>query len=168
MRYFLDTEFIESGRERPLELISIGIVGDDGSEFYAENTDCDLSRANEWVTKNVIPHLGSRAGFYGDPSGIAEQIMMFIPPCITASLAGYHAPEFWGYFADYDWVLFCQLFGTMVSLPHGYPQCCLDVLQLSLHMDVPRNRFPKQTGTEHNALDDARWTKEVHDFLTRR
>jgi inhibitor of KinA sporulation pathway (predicted exonuclease) len=26
-------------------------------------------------------------------------------------------------------------------------------------------QHPKQTGTEHNALEDARWNKQLYDFL---
>lgn len=37
MKYFLDTEFIEDGVT--IDLISIGIVSDDGREFYACNRD---------------------------------------------------------------------------------------------------------------------------------
>lgn len=39
-------------------------------------------------------------------------------------------PEFWGYYCDYDWVLFCSLFGTMMDLPKGFPMYCRDVKQL--------------------------------------
>jgi hypothetical protein len=40
MRYWLDTEFIEDGHT--IDLISIGIVAEDGRELYAENMECDL------------------------------------------------------------------------------------------------------------------------------
>ena len=43
MRFFYDTEFIEDGET--IELISIGIVGDDGREYYAVSTDFDPARA---------------------------------------------------------------------------------------------------------------------------
>lgn len=58
MRYWFDTEFIEDGKT--IELISIGIVAEDGRELYAENSECDLARANQWVQDNVIVHLWSR------------------------------------------------------------------------------------------------------------
>lgn len=37
--------------------------------------------------------------------------------------------EFWGYFSDYDWVLFCTIFGTMMDLPSGFPMYCRDLKQ---------------------------------------
>ena len=47
MRYFYDTEFIEDGST--IELVSIGIVAEDGREFYAVSTEFDASNANEWA-----------------------------------------------------------------------------------------------------------------------
>ena len=55
MRFFYDTEFIEDGET--IELISIGIVGDDGREYYAVSTDFDPARAGEWVRNNVLNQL---------------------------------------------------------------------------------------------------------------
>jgi len=39
-------------------------------------------------------------------------------------------PEFYGYYADYDWVLFCSLFGKMIDLPAGFPMYCIDLKQM--------------------------------------
>ena len=46
MRYYLDTEFIEDGKT--IDLISIGLVSEDGREYYAINYNCDFSKASEW------------------------------------------------------------------------------------------------------------------------
>ncbi len=73
------------------------------------------------------------------------------------------APEFWAYFADYDWVVFCQAFGTMTDLPHGWPQYCNDIMQLNLSLGALE--LPEQVTPVHNALYDAQWCKEAHDFL---
>jgi hypothetical protein len=72
-------------------------------------------------------------------------------------------PEFWGFYADYDWVLLCQLFGTMMELPEGWPRYCRDVKQ---EADRLRLRLPKPTiGIEHHALHDARWLKFAHEWM---
>lgn len=42
MKYFFDTEFHEDGRT--IDLISIGIVAEDGREYYAINRECDFDR----------------------------------------------------------------------------------------------------------------------------
>ena len=39
MRYFYDTEFLEDGET--IDLISIGIVAEDGREYYAVNLNAD-------------------------------------------------------------------------------------------------------------------------------
>jgi hypothetical protein len=47
MLYWLDTEFIEDGVT--IDLISIGIVAEDGRELYLLNWECDYSKASDWV-----------------------------------------------------------------------------------------------------------------------
>ena len=39
MRYFYDCEFIEDGRT--IDLVSIGVVAEDGREYYAVSTEFD-------------------------------------------------------------------------------------------------------------------------------
>jgi hypothetical protein len=151
VRYFFDTEFIEDGKT--IDLISIGIVADDGREFYAENADCDLGRASDWVRENVINHLvGGTARVRR--SNLRDHVLDFI---------GTESPQIWAYYADYDWVALCQLFGTMMDLPKGWPMYCRDVKQLCDERGNPK--LPDQTSTEHHALADARWTKEAWEFL---
>lgn len=65
MKIFFDTEFIDDGES--IELISIGMVSEDGRQFYAENRECDLSKACKWVVENVFPSLqGGRALYLTD------------------------------------------------------------------------------------------------------
>lgn len=153
MKYFLDTEFIESGPSFPLIPLSIGIVSEEGREFYAVNEDAPLELASDWVKTNVIPHLGEpRLGI----THIGPAILQWMDD---------HKPEFWGYYADYDWVIFCQLFGTMMDLPKGWPMYCRDLKQLCDSLGNPK--LPKQKSTEHNALEDARWNRKIYGFLLR-
>src|SRR5690606_20734780 len=55
LRYFYDSEFIEDGST--IDLISIGVVCEDGREYYAVSTEFDASRAGPWVRKHVLPKL---------------------------------------------------------------------------------------------------------------
>lgn len=170
MKYFLDTEFIEDGKT--IELLSIGIVADDGREFYAENSEADLSRADDWVKENVIRHLWSqqkdkRTGNAWSRDGGTDGLM---PPGMIARMVcqfcdpeKYGTPEFWAYYADYDWVVFCQLFGRMIDLPKGFPMMCMDLKQLAIHKRLDKS--PAQSETEHHALADARWNKELSRTL---
>lgn len=149
MKIFFDTEFIENGKT--IDLISIGAVREDGRRFYAENLECDLGRASVWVRENVLPHLSDGQSRM-TRAEIASALVEF---------AG-EKPEFWAYYADYDWVVLCQLFGTMMELPEGWPKFCLDVKQFAFTLGNPR--LPKQTGVEHSALADAVWVREAWEF----
>ncbi len=164
MRYFLDTEFIEDGKT--IDLISIGIVAEDGRKLYLQNQECDFTQASEWVRENVFRGL---IGFNTDhlqPVGcehwrtrseIAAHVKGFCEP------ERYGKPEFWGYYADYDWVVFCQLFGRMIDLPKGFPMYCRDIKQLCDDLGNPE--MPKQEGLEHHALADALWNKVAWESL---
>lgn len=152
MRFYLDTEFIERGHEHPIELISLGIVSEDGREFYGVASDgWDESHASDWVKANVLPHLGP--GKRLPRSAMAAQLVAFCG----------EKPELWGYYADYDWVVLCQLFGAMVDLPKGWPKFCRDVIQLCKAMGNPP--LPRQESGAHNALADARHVRVMHQFL---
>lgn len=160
MKYFLDTEFNEDGRT--IDLISIGIVCDDGREFYAVNQEAELHRVNDWVRANVLPHLPK----YGDPAWMTRAqinagIRNFVGPHAKGVTSG---PEFWAYYADYDWVALCQLFGAMVKLPDYFPKYCNDLKQLAVSKGVAE--LPQMTTGEHDALNDARWNRDMYAYLT--
>lgn len=148
MRIWFDTEFIEDGRT--IDLLSIGMVREDGATYYAEPAGADKRRASEWVKENVLPHL---TGKVKPRQQIAKEIREF---------AGENL-EFWAYYADYDWVALCQLYGTMMDLPKGWPMFCRDLIQLC--KDKGKPKLPEQTTTEHHALADAIWTKEAWEYL---
>ena len=154
MRYFLDTEFIESGPKKPIQLISIGIVSEDGKQFYAISNEFNAADASRWVVENVLSHLTS-------DDQTPRQSLSEIVEGIKAFLGD--RPEIWGYYADYDWVVFCQLFGAMIDLPKGYPMFCRDIKQLCDSKGNPK--LPVQDKGEHNALADAHWNKQAWEFL---
>jgi 3' exoribonuclease, RNase T-like len=59
VKYWIDTEFIEG--PYTIDLISIGVVAEDGREFYAESNEVDWSKASRWTLLNVRPQLGAKA-----------------------------------------------------------------------------------------------------------
>ena len=142
MRYFFDTEFIEDGKT--IELISIGLISEDGREFYAESNEYDAKKASPWVKAHVFPKLKGGAL---DRKAIAKSIKAFVGP----------QPEFWAYYADYDWVVLCQLYGTMMELPESWPKYCMDLKQLMVERGNPN--VPIQQAGHHNALSDAAWVR---------
>jgi hypothetical protein len=168
MKYFLDTEFHEDGRT--IDLISIGIAAEDGREYYAISEDFNRTYAygHAWLRENVLPSLPwdgklSRlvpdisTGLWKSRPEIAEDIRAFCDP------EKYGKPEIWAYYADYDWVALCQLFGTMMDLPKGWPMYCRDIKQLTVMLGNPK--LPKQEDGEHHALADARWNRQAWEFL---
>lgn len=152
MRAWFDTEFIEDGVT--IDLISIGMVREDGEELYLENAETKWHLASQWIVDNVKPHLG-RASLRTPRDIIASRVREF---------AGEN-PIFWGYYADYDWVVLCQLFGRMIDLPTGWPKYCRDLKQLADQQGV---RLPEQTSQEHHALADARWVRDSWIWLQER
>ena len=220
MKYFFDTEFIE-GFKKPIkwiptignfnkpyhsiQLISIGIVCEDGRTYYAISEEYNYNDASDWVKENVILPMyreltPAHKQFSGENnfhkyegkanSQIAKEIIDFCRPISKlAKEAGVDMviepvdfPEFYAYYADYDWVVFCSIFGTMMDLPKGFPMYCKDLKQsfdykaerlnkihgtpLKSTVDGIKSspQYPKQTN-EHNALDDARWNFELYKFL---
>jgi hypothetical protein len=153
MRYFLDTEFNENSAG--VTLISIGIAAEDGRDLYCISSEFVDKHCNDWVKQNVLNQLtGPRIPNHE----IAQKIKAFI--------MGDSLPDFWGYYADYDWYLFCRLFGGMLKLPAGWPNLCMDVKQLALHMGMPHiNKIVPPPDDAHNALSDAKWTMEMYKKL---
>lgn len=280
MKYFLDTEFHEY-KKKPLlgkaidtiDLISIGIVCEDGREYYAISKDFNLKEAWNrwqqrtgegdrnnteprlyWLRDNVlkpiyvdlfnIEHKGRGIKYqiesykftykelkrllnkYGKTNKqIAEEVRQFCLPTKGFLRDNYELkngifdkswdftkmntyekqfnkeyksskhPEFYAYYADYDWVAFCWLFGRMIDLPNGFPMYCIDLKQTmdekennkTLMIDIatiPNNmviydyiakyyKFKSlkehpnypKQTNEHNALADAKFNYELYKFL---
>jgi hypothetical protein len=245
MKYFLDTEFLEGtqnqylfGIKTPIvgpntiDLISIGIVAEDGREYYAISKDFNLKEAWNrydiktitlgsgkvipdrkvyWIRENVLKPIfyeliGKDISFHDydlhftyktfkslilkhgrAKEEIAKNVKSFCGNdefYSTIRNDRYSiTPEFYAYFADYDWVVFCWLFGKMNNLPKGFPQYCKDLKQSfdekqAFISDVTRYN-PKYIGSlkkhascpiqdpskSHNAIEDARWNKEFFNFL---
>jgi hypothetical protein len=98
----------------------------------------------------------------------------------------------YGYYSAYDHVALCWLFGKMINLPERFPMYTKDLKQMldekvelltnkdfftifhdkvemsfdeKLKMVKEKHiRYPKQNNL-HNALEDARWNKQLHEFI---
>ncbi|AGO48591.1 Rnase H [Cellulophaga phage phi46:3] len=285
MNYFLDTEFLEGPQKKrifgipygetpnTIDLISIGIVSEDGREYYAISKDFNLKEAwnryqlkdlrglnfsydifgvpngvykykkEYWIRENVLRPIfdellkrfdaesskSLRMGIYIGTiveKGFSYKVMKYLinrygktnkeisnevvkftyddVPVQTIGTTtirmseesqldlrrGYPTPVFYAYYADYDWVVFCWLFGKMIDLPKGFPMYCNDLKQcldeycdsvnvvaktipgcpLVTAKSVKENnpKFPKQDKSkQHNAIEDARWNKELFNFLNK-
>lgn len=191
-RYYLNTEFIDDGSI--IDLISIGIECEDGREYYAQSCEFDHRKASVWVKDNVLSllqtcsHADVTHGIQGlyradrayhrrqdgqcfDPQRvpihncpwrsrehIREEVKVFLDP------ARYGKPDIYGWCSAYDFVALCQLFGTMMALPEGYPHYIRDLQQVLDERGIEDSELPPQEGGVHNALSDARHIKRLWEI----
>ncbi|HIW96645.1 MAG TPA: polyadenylate-specific 3'-exoribonuclease AS [Candidatus Corynebacterium gallistercoris] len=156
MRYFYDTEFIEDGTT--IDLISIGVVAEDGREFYAISTEFDERKAGQWVRKNVLPQLPPRsASVWMDRATLRRKLYAFLLPGHTSGrrLAPADRPELWAWVGAYDHVALAQLWGDMTQLPVELPRFTHELKQL--WEAAGRPRLPESPSNAHDALADARF-----------
>ncbi|WP_204802595.1 polyadenylate-specific 3'-exoribonuclease AS [Mycobacterium riyadhense] len=147
MRYFYDTEFIEDGRI--IELISIGVVAEDGREYYAVSTEFDAERAGRWVRANVLPKLPPPASqLWRSRRQIRADLEKFF------DVDGGDPIELWAWVAAYDHVALCQLWGPMPALPAALPRFTRELRQLWEDRGCPQ--LPPRPRDVHDALVDAR------------
>ena len=124
-RYFYDCEFIEDGRL--VDLVSIGVVDENGREFYAVSTEFDDSRAVPWVRRNVLDKLPSPA----DPAWRSrERIRDDLYAFLIEPIQGRGEQlELWAWYAAYDHVALAQLWGAMPALPREIPRFTKELRQ---------------------------------------
>src|ERR1700693_2316316 len=120
-------------RRHFIDLISIGIYAEDGRELHLISNQFSYKDADDWVKENVIIPLYIQS-VHGDRRNqidadnfqyrfglsnkkIAEKIIEFVyePFDLANSFIGGDINlklgdiEFYAYYADYDWVVFCSL-----------------------------------------------------------
>ena len=197
MKFFIDTEFNEYFKQYKLsglpignkiptiDLISIGIVCENNKTYYALNKECNLLDAwnDEWIRNNVLYSIYNNLDFniekiasfsyagmqyifdtYGyKKTEIASYIKIFVYNNSKDSNI-----EFYGYYSDYDWVVFCWLFGRMIDLPQNFPMFCIDLKQIMEHCKLDNEwkikNCPEPKG-EHNALIDALWNRDLYNKI---
>lgn len=203
MQYYLDTEFIDHAKQarvlgfpigKPVpttDLISIGIVAEDGSEYYAVCNEFDLDAAwkDAWVRSNVLRQIHAELSAAQGPYVRTHHYALYEPFTKSSikTLLKWSGktryqirqevndfcdadPVFFGYYADYDWVVLCHLFGRMIDLPVRFPKFCQDLKGLMEYegfYDAWKDYHCPDPVGEHNALVDARWNKKLHEALTK-
>lgn len=146
MRYFYDTEFIEDGAS--IELVSIGIVAEDGREYYAVSTEFDASKANQWVRTNVLNQLPNPSDpAWRNRDQIRVEVFTFLTSASTP-------PELWAWVGAYDHVVLAQLWGDMAALPKQLPRFTHELKQYWEMAGQPK--LPPTPSGNHDALVDAR------------
>jgi hypothetical protein len=146
VRFFYDCEFIEDGDT--IELISIGVVDEQGREYYAVSTEFDPERAGDWVRSHVLPKLPPPAHpAWRSRAAIRDTLLEFL----TAPGEGV---ELWAWFAAYDHVALAQLWGAMPALPRALPRFTRELRQR--WEDAGKPPLPPPPTNAHDALADAR------------
>jgi len=163
VRCFIDFEFNERGPV--IEPISLGIVKQPAApdsvrtELYIEfDFDPAEVKKNPWVWQRVVPLLTVPVDQRASIAEARAKIIEFIPNTIR--------PEFWGFYADYDWVIWChRIFGGFLHMPQHFPHLCYDLKQKFEHQGAPAHLVPPQPENQHHALADARWNCEFFNRL---
>lgn len=181
VKIFYDCEFLEAGPKYPIELISIGMVADNGDELYAINEHMPIAEiaSHPWLRENVLPHLPqivvTKTSSYSwqqltpeilPRETIAHRVSKFIADHREHS----GEVELWAWYGAYDHVVMAQLFNTMTSLPHHIPKWTNDLRQETLRLEKMGHsreslRFPNYNNQVHHALADARELKMRYKFL---
>lgn len=180
MRIYFDTEF--TGLHKDTTLISIGIIAEDGTTFYAELSDYDKSQVDDWISDNVMTHLKLRPmncvmvnmddmspysviSMYGPTHAVAHELTLWLNQFNETI-------EVWSDCLAYDWVLFCNLFGGAMNIPDCVYYIPFDICTLfkmnGIDPDISREEFADMDtdyAEKHNSLWDARVIKACHDKL---
>lgn len=182
MKVYFDTEF--TGLYKNTELISIGLISDDGREFYGEISDINTKKCDDWVKQNVLLNTVEFGNvnvldictdendyYVGTKQDIASYLLEW--------LMQFDEVELVSDVCHYDMVLFIDLFGTAFDLPENVCASCHDINQdiarvynMSEHeaFDYNREMILKGhnlniDGAKHNSMYDARVIKELDKIL---
>ncbi|WP_394825042.1 3'-5' exoribonuclease domain-containing protein [Pendulispora albinea] len=175
MKIFYDTEFHENGKT--IDLISIGLVAEDGREYYAVSSEFDWQRAanDRWLAANVLSHLPTvmvgpdpNAHRVLDRSSHVVLARAAIAADVETFIRQTPQPELWAYYTAYDHVALAQLWGRMVDRPNAVPMFTRDIKQEAARLGVSSDDLPKQLSGEHHALADARHNQVMLAFLADR
>jgi len=136
-------------------------------------------KTNKQIAEEIVDFINSEPV---KQTGTAHTVSQLTDESVNIMKRGYLEPEFYGYYCDYDWVVFCWLFGKMIDLPKGFPMYCKDLKQMYDELnskmfpigslETPEEKmsirklsdYPEQTN-EHKALSDAKWNFELYKFL---
>lgn len=142
-RYFIDTEFTSFDAET-CQLISIGIVSEDGREFYGECSDFDRSMCSNFVREIVLPQLGQFPGRSLSQAALGKELhawLLAIPRKPRPVLC---------YDSGWDYELILRLLGE--KLPLGWRH-----ENVLLKINAERvSHYIETHGGKHHALQDAR------------
>lgn len=182
MKIFFDTEF--EGLYKDANLISIGLISENGKEFYAEINDINPDKQESWIKSNVLDNtveygevqvldiVNDENDYYvGDKEYIGSQLREW--------LMQFGEIELVSDVCHYDMVLLIDLFGSAMDLPGNVCPSCHDINQdiarvynmtekeafnYSRELLLEGNNISTE-GQKHNSMYDARVIKSLYEIL---
>ena len=177
-KFFFDTEFHEhdvktaDGRTvRVVELISIGVVDENGKTYYAVNSEFDreAARNNYFLNTHVLDKLPPESE-WKPMAEIQKELFRFI---------GSQESDFYYWQAPHDPLLLYELLSPVMyrdSRPRMMTQrdnvnMVINIGQIFNELGRPRDVLPKKAAAseiqkgQHNALTDAQWDKDAYYAL---
>lgn len=179
MRICFDCEF--TGLFKSGELISIGMVAENGKQIYVEFDDIDYSHLDPWICDNVITNLIC----FKSESEFVENY------CYTSKISAigtisnwlkqFDTVEWVSDVCHYDFVLLIDLlYGNALAIPDNHSRVCYDIntdialyknISLDKAFDISREELVEElrmviNGEKHNALYDAKVIKAIYDGIS--
>ena len=177
-RVYIDTEF--EGLWKTANLISLGLVSDDGKELYIEFNDIDVDKQSDWIKQNVL----ANTVYYGniDLMAITKTSNYFVGDKYEVKnkliewFKQFPEVQIVSDVCHYDFVQFIDIFGTAFDLPANINASCHDINQdiarfyyipekVAFDMsreDILENFGVYIDGWKHNALYDAKVIREIY------
>lgn len=147
MLIFIDTEFTDF---KNAELISLGMVSEDGlHEFYVE-LPVNLANCNDFVIATVLPLLGKVAGAECNKQQLSLRLMQWL-----AQFADQQPVICFDY--DGDWELFCAAMNDEIPEWLHAENIYQKLDQLELQVFFIENKL-----SQHHALYDARANRHAY------
>ena len=156
MNLYFDTDF--TSLDKYADILSIGIVSDDGKKFYAEFTDYNPEKINYWVGKYILDSFtldsnnpivvdGDLTTVKGSKDLISKELSKW--------LGQYKFCTIWTDCISYNWVLFCDIFDNNFNIPTNIHHLPLDLSTLIYMQGVNDGLKVNEIITKQYALLDA-------------
>ncbi len=164
-KFYLDMEFNQRnvGGHTVFEMISIGLIDEDGRTYYAVSNEFNLKAAqeNQFVNDVVLPRLGLPQTEWKSKDQIRQEVLDFIG-CDEKNQALIH---YW--WIPHDFMLLSDLLGEgdFMNMPPQIDRIGVNVAQTWKELGSPHIKLSVDSDEEHNALVDAIWLKEAHEKL---
>lgn len=188
MKIFFDTEF--TGLNKDTDLLTIGLIDEDGKHFYGEILDYDPNKLNKWVIENIIAHTTWLKNYpekgylifnnnnHGNTKCVGSKAD--IKRFLLEWLKQYDEIEFVSDVAHYDFVLVIDLLaGCALEMPNKISPVCIDINPMIAEykgishkeaFDYNREDLINESikGEKHNSLYDAKVIKAIYEKITKK